>query len=181
MRCLWEISIWSLLRETSQRPLRNVSKKMTLCDVFKTSQIHLKIDVLFVASSRRPKNISENMSFVGRLQDVYRIQYIKKYVFSETSLGRLNWITSLPSTCGFSKILPRPAWMHIRCIFETFHTASQTHLKEGWLGNFWEVSERVTKDASLETTLRSLKISRRHLRVASKNVILGLQTNTLFI
>ena len=29
MRCLWEISIKPPLRETSQRPLRNISKKMT--------------------------------------------------------------------------------------------------------------------------------------------------------
>ena len=36
-------SIRSPLRETSHRPLRNISK--LFCDVFKTSQIHLKKDV----------------------------------------------------------------------------------------------------------------------------------------
>ena len=58
MRCLWEISIRSLLGETAQRPLRNLSKKMIFCDVFKTSQIHLKKDVYSVTSLRRFKNIS---------------------------------------------------------------------------------------------------------------------------
>ena len=42
MRCLWEISVRSLLREISQRPLRNISKGMSfswrLYDVSNTSQ-----------------------------------------------------------------------------------------------------------------------------------------------
>ena len=42
MRCLWEISIRFPLREISQRPLRNISKKVSflwrLWDVSKTSQ-----------------------------------------------------------------------------------------------------------------------------------------------
>ena len=139
MRCLWEISIWSLLRKSYQRPLRNISKKMMLCDVLKTSQIHLPKDVLFMTSSRVSKTSQKRCL----LWDVFKTsrEYIKKYVFSETSLRRHNSITSLASICGFSKILSRPAWMHIRCIFETFHTASQTHLKEGWFGDFWGVSQ----------------------------------------
>ena len=34
----------------------------------------------------------------------------------------------------------QPAWMHLRCIFETSHTTSQRHLKEGWFANLWKVS-----------------------------------------
>ena len=29
----------------------------------------------------------------------------------------------------------QPAWIHLRCIFETSHTESQRHLKEGWFEN----------------------------------------------
>ena len=47
MRCLWEISIRSPLRETSQRPLRNISR-----------------DDFFVTYLRPFKNISKRMSFV---------------------------------------------------------------------------------------------------------------------
>ena len=50
MRCLWEISIRSLLGETAQRPLRNLSKKM-----------------IFVTSLRRLKYISKKMSILWRL------------------------------------------------------------------------------------------------------------------
>ena len=31
---------------------------------------------------------------------------------------------------GQKKEWSQPAWMHLRCIFETFHTASQRHLKK---------------------------------------------------
>ena len=75
MRCLWEISIRSLLREISQRPLSNISKELSflwrlwdvsktsqkrsfLCDVFKTSRAYLKKDVFPVTSLRRLKSIS---------------------------------------------------------------------------------------------------------------------------
>ena len=47
MRCLWEISIRSPLREISQK--------------------HLKRDIFFVTSLRCLKNISKKMSFVWRL------------------------------------------------------------------------------------------------------------------
>ena len=67
MRCLWDVSIRSPLRETSQRPLGNTSKETFFCDVFKTSQIHLKKDIFFVASLRRLKYISEKISFLRPL------------------------------------------------------------------------------------------------------------------
>ena len=84
MRCLWEISIRSALRETCQRPLRNFSKEMTFCDVFKTSQKDLKIGVFCVTSLRRLEHISKKMSFPWRLWDVSK--------------------TSLASICDFSKV-----------------------------------------------------------------------------
>ena len=63
MRCLREISIRSPLRETSQRPLRNISEKMSFCDVFKTSQKHLKKDAFCVTSLRRLEHISKRCLF----------------------------------------------------------------------------------------------------------------------
>ena len=53
MRCLWEISIRSPLSETSQRPLRNISKEKTFL--------------------WRLKDISKEMSFAWRLSDVSNI------------------------------------------------------------------------------------------------------------
>ena len=34
----------------------------------------------------------------------------------------------------------QPAWMHLRCISETSHAASQRHLKEGWFANLGDAS-----------------------------------------
>ena len=36
--------------------------------------------------------------------------------------------------------LTQQAWIHLRCISEMSHTASQRHLKEGWFANHWDVS-----------------------------------------
>ena len=55
MRCLWEISIISSLRETSWRPLRNISKEMT------------EKDGGFLTSLRRLKKHLKKMSFLWRL------------------------------------------------------------------------------------------------------------------
>ena len=63
MRCLWEISIKSPLREISQTSLRNISTEMPFCDVFKTSQKHLKIDVFCATSLRRLEHISKRCLF----------------------------------------------------------------------------------------------------------------------
>ena len=101
MRCLWEISIRSPLRETSQGTLRNISEEMTFlrrledvsnasqkrclfCDVCKTSQKHLKKDVFCMTSLRCLKHISKKMSFLWHLWDVSK--------------------TSLAGICNFSKI-----------------------------------------------------------------------------
>ena len=84
MRCFWEISIRSLLRETSQRPLTNISKGMTflwrLYDVSNTSQkrcIFCDIFIMF-------KNIPKKMSFVWHLSDVSSISQ-KRCLFRDVS------------------------------------------------------------------------------------------------
>ena len=82
MRCLWESSIRSTLRETFRDLLETSQKRWLFCDVFKTSQIHLKKDVFCVTSLRRLNNISKKNSFPERPQ---------KYL-------------SLASICDFSKI-----------------------------------------------------------------------------
>ena len=96
---LRDLNYISPLRETSQIPPRNISKEMTFlrrlqdlsntspkrclfCDAFKTSQKHLKKDLLCVTSLRRLEHISKNTSFLWRLWDK----------------------TSLASICHFSKI-----------------------------------------------------------------------------
>ena len=91
VRSLWELSIRYPLRETSQRPFRNISKEMTFCDVYKTFQIHLKKDVFFVTSLRHLKNILKRCI----LCDVFKTSrtYLKKDVFSMTSLGHLKNIS----------------------------------------------------------------------------------------
>ena len=94
MRCVWEISIRSPLRETPKRLLRNISKEMTfwrhLQDVSNTSQK----DVFFVMSLRRLKNTSKMMSFVWRLEDASSISQ-KRCIFcdvSETSPKHLSQV-----------------------------------------------------------------------------------------
>ena len=73
------------------------------------------------------------------------------------------------------------AWMHLRCIFETFHTVSQRQLKEGWFANLWDFSPEMIKGVSSETSLRSLRFTQGRLWVASETVILGLQTKAFFV
>ena len=91
MRCLWDVSNRSPLREKSQIPLKNISKRCRFCDVFKTSQIHLKKDVFFVTSLRLLKYISKKTSQI----------HLKKYVFQVTSLRRQ---TYLKKRCLFSDV-----------------------------------------------------------------------------
>ena len=83
-RCLWDASIRSPLAEISQRPLRNISKdifferslrrlkyiskKMSFCDLFKTSQIHLKKDVFYVTSLRHLKNSQKDDSVTSLIR-----------------------------------------------------------------------------------------------------------------
>ena len=94
MRCLWEISIRSPLREIFQRPFRNISKdvffvtslrylkymsnRSLFSDVIKTSQKHLKKDVFCVTSLRRPKNIfCKYVSFFKNTsQKWFRVIYV---------------------------------------------------------------------------------------------------------
>ena len=71
----WDVSNRSHSPETSQWHLRNISlrrlkyisKRCLFCHVFKTSQIHLKKNVFFVASLRWLKYISKKMFFRWRL------------------------------------------------------------------------------------------------------------------
>ena len=72
----WERHLWDF-SEISQ-------KRQLFCDVFKTSQKHLKKDVFCITPLGRLELISKNMSFPWHLWDV-----------SETSLA---------SICDFSKI-----------------------------------------------------------------------------
>ena len=74
MRCLWESSIRSTLRETFRDLLETSQKRWLFCDVFKTSQIHLKKDVFCVTSLRRLKNISKKILSLRGLKNISRSQ-----------------------------------------------------------------------------------------------------------
>ena len=84
----WDVSGRSQSDLHWERYLRDLSetsqKRCLFCDVFKTSQKHLKKDVFCVTSLRRLEHISKKMSFPWRLWDVSK--------------------TSLASIFGFSKI-----------------------------------------------------------------------------
>ena len=67
MRDLNQITIERDISETS---LETSQKRWLFCDVFKTSQIHLRKDVFFVTSLRRLKNISKKTSFLWHLWGV---------------------------------------------------------------------------------------------------------------
>ena len=99
-RSLWELSIRYPLRETSQRPFRNISKEMTFCDIFKTYQIHLKNDVFFVTSLRRLKNILKRCICVTSLRRLQRIWRKMSFPWRLWDISK----TSLASICDFSKI-----------------------------------------------------------------------------
>ena len=105
MRCLWEISIRSLFRETSQRPIKNISEKMTFfvtslrrlkyiskkmlfCNVFKTSQKHhQKKDFFCVTSLRLLEHIQKRWLFRD-VQDVFWMSYVRS-IYVLCLLGRL--------------------------------------------------------------------------------------------
>ena len=113
MRCLWDVSKRSPLRETSQRPLRNISKE--------TSQIHLKKDGFFETFLRRLKYISKKMSFcdVSKTSQIY----IKKDVIFVT------WPFYHVSNTS-----------HKRCFSGDVFKASQTYLKKMFvLWRLWYV------------------------------------------
>ena len=59
MRYLWEIPIRSPLRETSQRPLRNISKRCLLCNIFKISGISQKRCLFRDVSVTSHKHLSQ--------------------------------------------------------------------------------------------------------------------------
>ena len=84
----WDVSEISQSDLHWERYLRDVSetsqKRSIFCDVFKTSQIHLKKDFFCVTSLRRLGHASRKMSFPWRLWDVSK--------------------TSLASIFGFPKI-----------------------------------------------------------------------------
>ena len=62
-RYLNQVSIESDISETSETS----QKRCLFCDVFRTSQIHVKKDFFFVTSLRRLKNISKKMYFLWSL------------------------------------------------------------------------------------------------------------------
>ena len=98
----------SPLRETSQRPLRNISKETSFCDIFKTtqiyvkkmsffwhledSQIHLKRDAFLRRLSRRLKYISKKIYLFRDIFKALKI-YLKKDDFHVTSLRLLKHIS----------------------------------------------------------------------------------------
>ena len=67
----WDVFEMSQLDLHWERHLKDLSetsqKRRLFCDVFKTSQIHLKKDVFLETFLRRLKYISEKMSFLRRL------------------------------------------------------------------------------------------------------------------
>ena len=108
MRRLWDISIRSPLRETSQRHLRGISKKTSFlgrlwdisntsrkrrlsCDSFETSQMHVKKDVFFETFLRRLEYISK-IRLLREIFETSRI-HLKKDVFYVTSWRCLKFIS----------------------------------------------------------------------------------------
>ena len=93
----WDVSERSVSDLHWERYLRDLSetsqKRYLFCDVFKTSQIHLKKYVFFVTSLRRLKNISKKMSFPRHLRDV-----------SKTSLASIFWFSKNTSQKWFRVI-----------------------------------------------------------------------------
>ena len=73
----WDVSEMSQSNLHWERHLKNLSqtsqKRRIFCDVFKTSQIHLKKDVFFVTSLRRLKYISKKMFILWLLWYVSKI------------------------------------------------------------------------------------------------------------
>ena len=89
MKYLWEFSIRFPLRETFQRPLKNISKEIIF---FMTSSRRLKYISKKMSFLWRPhllslKNILKKMSFLWRLQDVSNIS--QKDVYSVTCPRRI--------------------------------------------------------------------------------------------
>ena len=73
----WDVSEMSQSNLHWERHLKNLSqtsqKRRIFCDVFKTSQIHLKKDVFFVTSLRRLKYTSKKMFILWLLWYVSKI------------------------------------------------------------------------------------------------------------
>ena len=98
MRCLWEISIRSPLREIFQRPLRNISK-----------------DVFFVMSLRRLKYISKNISFSWRLWDVSKSSLKRRRLCDAFKTSR----TYLSKRCLFREV-SETSQKHLSQVFLVF-------------------------------------------------------------
>ena len=126
MRRLWDISIRSPLRETSQRHLRGISKKTSFlgrlwdisntsrkrrlsCDSFETSQMHVKKDVFFETFLRRLEYISK-IRLLREIFETSRI-HLKKDVFYVTSWRCLKFISKKMYYRGRSKRMsPGERW-----------------------------------------------------------------------
>ena len=92
---IFEMSQSDLHWEKHLKDLPEISQKRRLfCDVFKTSQIHLKKDVFHVTSLRRLKHISKKMFIL------WRLWYISKI--------------SLESICDYSKISHKSGFVLIK-------------------------------------------------------------------
>ena len=100
----WDVSERSQSDLHWERHLRDLSetsqKRCLFCDVYKTSQKHLKKDVFCMTSLRRLKHISKKMSFPWHLWDVSK--------------------TSLAGICDFSKIPHKTVLCDFRRVTEIF-------------------------------------------------------------
>ena len=74
----------SIERDISETSLETSQKRWLFCDVFKTSQKHLKKDVFCVTSLGRLGHISKTMSFPWRLWDVSKTSLASIFGFPKT-------------------------------------------------------------------------------------------------
>ena len=109
MTRLWDISIRSPLRETSQRHLRDISKKTPFLrrlwdisnisqkrrlsyDIFETSQMYLKNDVFFEAFKIPLQYISKKVSFMWRLWDVWNTSQKRCLLCDVLKMSQIHFI-----------------------------------------------------------------------------------------
>ena len=93
------------------------------------------------------------------------------FIFKHNLINTIGYRARAKIELGFTQ----RAWMHLRCISETPHTAFQRCLKEGLFSNLWDflkfsIRWRLIRDVSSETSLRSLRFSQRRLWVASERL-----------
>ena len=97
---VWDVSEMSQSYLHWERHLKDLSetsqKRRLFCDVFKTSQIHLRKDVFLVISFRHLKYISKKMLFYVKI-DVRTLKTLKKWnvVFWEQCIANNQSVMSI--------------------------------------------------------------------------------------